>query len=50
MSKILKKYQMDRADLLYLIAMTLIGIAIRGILRVVTTVDWECTGIPGSRI
>ena len=41
MSKILKKYQMDRADLLYLIAMTLIGIAIRGILRVVTTVDWE---------
>ena len=41
MSKFLKKYRMDRADLLYLTAMTLIGIAIRGILRVVTTVDWE---------
>ncbi len=41
MSRFLKKTQIDRVDLLYLAAMTLIGLAIRMILRVVTTVDWE---------
>ena len=30
----------DRADLLYLAALTVIGLAIRLILRVVTTDDW----------
>jgi len=41
MNKFLKKYQLDRTDVLYLLAMTVIGLAIRAILRVVTTVDWE---------
>ncbi len=41
MRKFLQKYQFDRADILYLIAMTVIGLAVRVILRVVTTVDWE---------
>jgi Gpi18-like mannosyltransferase len=40
MNKLLKKYQLDRADLFYLAALTLIGLAIRVILRVVTTDDW----------
>lgn len=40
MKKLLDKYQLDKADILYLLAMTAIGLAIRGILRVVTTVDW----------
>ncbi len=40
MKRILKKYQLDRADVLYLLVITVIGLAIRGILRVVTTVDW----------
>ena len=41
MKRILEKYQLDWADVSYLLVMTVIGIAIRGILRVVTTVDWE---------
>lgn len=41
MKKLLNKYQWDRADILYLLVMTVIGLAVRGILRVVTTVDWE---------
>ena len=41
MKRILEKYHLDWADVLYLLAMTVIGLAIRGILRVVTTVDWE---------
>lgn len=41
MEKLLKKYQLEWADILYLAAMTVIGLSIRGILRVVTTVDWE---------
>lgn len=41
MNKFLKKYQLDRGDLFYLLAVTLIGLGIRVILRVVTTVDWE---------
>ncbi|MCI9305345.1 MAG: hypothetical protein HFI28_02535 [Lachnospiraceae bacterium] len=40
MKRILEKYQLDRADVLYLLVITMIGLAIRGILRVVTTVDW----------
>ena len=40
MKRILEKYQLDRADVLYLLVITVIGLAIRGILRVVTTVDW----------
>ena len=40
MKKFLDQYQLDKADILYLLAMTVIGLAIRGILRVVTTVDW----------
>ena len=41
MEKLLKKYQLDWADIVYVAAMTVIGLAIRGILRVVTTMDWE---------
>lgn len=41
MEKLLKKYQLDWADILYLAALTAIGLAIRVILRVVTTMDWE---------
>ena len=41
MEKLLKKYQLEWTDILYLAAMTMIGLAIRAILRVVTTVDWE---------
>ena len=41
MKKCLEKYRFDRADILYLLAMTVIGLAVRMILRVVTTVDWE---------
>ena len=41
MEKLLKKYQLDWADILYLAAITAIGLAIRVILRVVTTMDWE---------
>ena len=41
MKKLLDKYQWDRADILYLLVMTVIGLAVRGILRVVTTVDLE---------
>lgn len=41
MTKLLQKYRLDRADVCYLIAMTLIGLAIRLTLRTVTTVDWE---------
>ncbi|MCI9250491.1 MAG: hypothetical protein HFI21_07335 [Lachnospiraceae bacterium] len=37
----MKKYQLDWADILYLAALTAIGLAIRVILRVVTTMDWE---------
>lgn len=40
MSKSLKKYQLDRRDILYLGAMTLIGLLIRLLLRTVTTDDW----------
>lgn len=40
MKRILEKYQLDRADVLYLLVITVIGLSIRGILRVVTTVDW----------
>ena len=38
MEKLLKKYQLEWTDILYLAAMTMIGLAIRAILRVVTTV------------
>lgn len=41
MEKLLKKYQLDWADILYLAAITAIGLVIRVILRVVTTMDWE---------
>ena len=41
MNKFLKKYELDRADVLYLAALTLIGLAIRVILRVVTSEDWK---------
>ena len=41
MEKFLKKYQLEWTDILYLAAMTVIGLSVRGILRVVTTVDWE---------
>lgn len=41
MEKLLKRYQLDWTDILYLTAMTAIGLAVRVILRVVTTMDWE---------
>lgn len=41
MNKFLQKHQLDRMDLCYLIAMTVLGMAIRLTLRTVTTVDWE---------
>lgn len=41
MEKFLKRYQLDWTDILYLTALTAIGIAVRVILRIVTTMDWE---------
>lgn len=41
MKNFLKKDQLDRADILYLVVLTLIGLAIRVILRVVTSEDWK---------
>lgn len=41
MRKFLKRYQLDWTDILYLAAITAIGLAVRVILRVVTTMDWE---------
>lgn len=40
MNKLLKKYQMDKTDVIFLLLMTAIGLGIRMILRTVTTVDW----------
>lgn len=41
MRKFLKRYQLDWTDILYLAVITAIGIAVRVILRIVTTMDWE---------
>ena len=46
MEKVLKKFQLDWMDILYLAVMTAIGLAVRVILRVVTTMDWEMYWAP----
>lgn len=40
MRKLGEKYELDRADLLFLLVITGIGLAIRMTLRTITTVDW----------